>query len=61
MYCYYKCSVALPRVPQVGLQCVIVVFPNHTHLPFYAALYQFCTVFIDNKDIQRQKYINSGL
>ena len=22
-------------VPWVGLQCVIVVFPDHTHLPFY--------------------------
>ena len=31
MYCYYKCSVALPWV---GLQYVIVVFPDHTHLLF---------------------------
>ena len=33
MYCYYKCSGALP-VPWVGLQCVIVVYPYHTHLLF---------------------------
>ena len=25
------CSVALPRVPWVGLQCVIVVLPDNTH------------------------------
>ena len=25
MYCYYKCSVALPYGTVVGLQCVIVV------------------------------------
>ena len=31
MYCHYKCSVA---VSLVGLQCVIVVFPDHTHLLF---------------------------
>ena len=34
MYCYYKRSVTLPHDPWVGLQCVIVVFPNHTHLLF---------------------------
>ena len=32
MYCYYKCSVAIPHGPWVGLQYVIVVFPDHTHL-----------------------------
>ena len=31
MYCYYKFSVALPDVPWVGLQYVIVVFPDHTY------------------------------
>ena len=31
MYCYYKCSVAFPHVAVVGRQCVIVVFPDHTH------------------------------
>ena len=30
--CY--CSVALPHGALVGLQCVIVVFPDHTHLHF---------------------------
>ena len=25
-------------VPRVGLQCVIVVFPDHTHLPFKSLL-----------------------
>ena len=34
MSCYRKCSVALPQVPWVGLQCVIMVFPDHTHLLF---------------------------
>ena len=34
VYCYYKCYVAHPQVPWVGLQCVIVVFPDHTHLLF---------------------------
>ena len=32
MYCYYKYSVALPHGAMVGLQCVIVIFPDHTHL-----------------------------
>ena len=31
MSCHCKCPVALPHgVPWVGLQCVIVVFPDHT-------------------------------
>ena len=34
MYCYYKCPVGLPRGAMVGMQCVIVVFPDHTHLSF---------------------------
>ena len=34
MYCNYKCYVALPHGSVVGLQCVIVVFPDHTHLLF---------------------------
>ena len=34
MYFYYRCAVALPRGAVVGLQCVIVVFPDHTHLLF---------------------------
>ena len=33
MYCYYKCSVALPR-GAVCWSAVIVVFPYHTHLLF---------------------------
>ena len=32
---YYKCSVALPHGAWVGLQFVIVVFPDHTHLLFH--------------------------
>ena len=37
----YRCSVTIKvmwlflTVPWVGLQCVIVVFPDHTHLLFY--------------------------
>ena len=32
--CGCWCSVALPDNAVLGLQCVIVVFPNHTHLHF---------------------------
>ena len=31
MSCYCKCPVALPHGAWVGLQFVIVVFPDHTH------------------------------
>ena len=35
MSCYCKCSVALPLTKSWGsLQCVNVVFPNHTHSLF---------------------------
>ena len=34
MSCYCKCSVTLLTVPWVGLQCVIMVFSDHTHLLF---------------------------
>ena len=33
-YCACYCSVAVPPGPWIDLQCVIVVFPDHTHLPF---------------------------
>ena len=32
MYCYSKCSMALPHGAMGGMQCMIVVFPDHTHL-----------------------------
>ena len=32
--CYCKCPVALSRSAWAGLQCVIQVFPYHTHLLF---------------------------
>ena len=32
MSCYCKCYLALPQGAMVCLQCVIVVFPDHTHL-----------------------------
>ena len=35
MYCYYKCSEALLAVLWVSVQCVIVVFPDHTHLIYF--------------------------
>ena len=38
MYCYYNCSVALLTVLWVGLQYVIVVFPDHTHILFHINL-----------------------
>ena len=38
MSCNYKCHVALPRGATVGLQFVIVVFPDHTHLLFIVSL-----------------------
>ena len=46
MYCYCKCSVALPHraVPWVGLQCVIVLFPGHTHLLFSSKVHTLCTL-----------------
>ena len=31
--CY--CTVFLLAVPWVGLQCLLVVFPDHTHLLFF--------------------------
>ena len=34
MICDCKCSVALPYGAIGSLQCVIVVFPGHTHLHF---------------------------
>ena len=34
MSCYYGCSVALPHCAFVGLQCVIVIFSDHTYLHF---------------------------
>ena len=36
MYCDYECSVALSCGALGGLQCVSLVFPNHTHLPLGA-------------------------
>ena len=39
----YKC---LPTMPFVGLQCVIVVFPGHTHLLFQVPLVD-CTRSFD--------------
>ena len=44
MYCYYKCYVALPLWSWVGLQCVIVVFPDHTRLLFS----NLCLIAIKN-------------
>ena len=32
-------------VPWVGLQWVIVVFPDHTHLPFDTVSYQHCVSY----------------
>ena len=34
MYCYCYVMWLFLTVPWVGLQCVIVVFPDHTHLLF---------------------------
>ena len=34
MYCYYKCSVALPY-DAMGWLCLIVEFSDHTHLLFF--------------------------
>ena len=38
-YCIY--SVAFLTVPRVGLQCVIVVLPDHTYLLFFIQLQTF--------------------
>ena len=34
MACGIRCSVGLPHGVTVGLRCVIVVFPYHTHVIF---------------------------
>ena len=48
MYCYYKCSVALPH-GDVGWSAVCdVVFPYHTHLLFQKTERQLYWNFIDN-------------
>ena len=36
MYCYHKSSVAPPHCVVGSQQCVIVVFPDQTHLLFAA-------------------------
>ena len=47
----YRCIVAdsvlwlFLTVPWVGLQCVIVVIPDHTHLIFDRAIYESSGVF----------------
>ena len=38
----------LLTVPWVGLQCVIVVFPDHTHLLYYQNACDALTVLLDN-------------
>ena len=39
MYCYYKYSVALPHGAMGWtLQCVIAVFPDHTHVLLIACI-----------------------
>ena len=35
-----SCPVTFPRVPCVGLQLVIMVFPDHTHLLFEMVIYE---------------------
>ena len=42
MSCYCKCYVAFLTVPWVGLQCVIVIFPDHTHLLFKRQCNHLC-------------------
>ena len=37
MSCYCICSVVLPYGAEIGLQCVIVVFPEHTNRFFLVA------------------------
>ena len=51
MYWYYKCSALFLTVPWVHLQCVIVVFPDHTHLFFVLLL-------IDSHKCDTHKDIN---
>ena len=40
MYCYYKCSVALPNCAV----CWFAAFPDHTHLLIYF-LFSLCGVY----------------
>ena len=55
MPCYCKCSVTLPHGAVAGLRCVIVVFPDYTHLRFgtedfslrgFSWVFYFCIVKI---------------
>ena len=47
----YRCIVTInvlwlfPIVPWVGLQCVIVVFPDLTHLLFVTYLVNICNIY----------------
>ena len=41
MSCYCICSVALPYGAVGCLQCVIMVFPDHTHLIFFYLVADF--------------------
>ena len=58
MYCYYKCSVALPRVAAGWSAVCDYGISKSYSLTFYTTFYQFGTVCLDYQDIQRQKYIN---
>ena len=51
MSCYCLCSVSLRH--GVGLQCVILVFPCHTHLLFSRCLMQSV--------LNQSKYFHRGL
>ena len=59
--CECCCSVALLTMLRVGIQCVIVVLPDHTHLPFYclyklvANKYPFIT-FRSNEALPVKKF-----
>ena len=47
-------------VPWVGLQCVIVVFPDHTYLLFYVTsrLYYYVNVVLaENMNLQKMIHV----
>ena len=47
MYCYYECSVALTHGALFGLQCVVVVFPDHTHLLLDTSKFRRSVIGVD--------------
>ena len=48
MYCYKNIMRPCLTVPWVGLQCMIVVFPDHTHLRFEKRCLYWCLIWLSD-------------